>query len=217
MKLNKFFLPIFISSFFLTNICIAINENEQTQTTTIPEKPINGNPEVKEHLSRPKPEISSEILDAIKNSKARENNTAETSNESNNSSNVQNVEQVEKPKISKPKKSAKKKEEKKIETVQSQSQEQNTNQPQEQSSEDNNQPDDRPLPEVSSDEVEKFKNRIPTSNQKDGKEYIIRGLVSMMLVIAGAILLVVVIITNVGNKKGKYGKKRNKDYYDDKF
>ena len=217
MKLIKFFLPIFVSPFFLANICIAVNENEQIKTDTLPARHTNDNPEVKEHLVRPTPEISSEILDAIKNSKAQENNAAKTTNETNNSSNTQNTEQTEKPKISKPKQSVKKKEEKKIEKIQSHPQEQNTAQTQEQPSENNDQQDDKPLPEVSYDEVEKFKNRIPTSNQKDGKEYIIRGLVSMMLVIAGAILLVVVIITNVGNKKGKYGKKRNKNYYDDKF
>lgn len=203
MKLNKILFSVFTLSIFLTNTCMGIDENKQNQAPR--QEIVQNRVEITERLFRPNPD-SSNILDAIK--RPQENKPSNEINE-------QNSEQkVEKPK---PKKSVKKKEttEKKVEPVQTQEQEQQNN-PAE-NSEPNAPQEDKPLPEVSNEEVEKFKNRIPTSSQKEGKEYIIRGLVSMMLVIAGAILLVVVIITSVGNKKRKYGRKKDKNYFDDKF
>lgn len=75
------------------------------------------------------------------------------------------------------------------------------------------------LPDVSENEVSEFTSKMPSSNSEtqDKTEYILKGLISMALVIAGAILLVVVIITGVnGHKKSMRNKRRKnyKDYYD---
>ena len=75
------------------------------------------------------------------------------------------------------------------------------------------------LPDVSENEVSEFTSKMPSSNNEsqDKTEYILKGLISMALVIAGAILLVVVIITGVnGHKKSMRNKRRKnyKDYYD---
>ena len=236
MKLNKSLFVIALSSFIFTSSCACISENEQNQN--IPEH-------VAEKLTRDKPPstLLENINEAKKNQESANQNNVEVNIENlphppvpNNAPSVQQIERIEKPpevtekpkqSVAKSKKTTKKKESSENQAANSQeevkpkpqqtSQEQQTQQTQ-QASQEESQSENRILPEVSSDEVEKFRNRIPTSENKDSKEYVIRGLVSMLLVIAGAILLVIVIITGVGNRRAKRARKRkNKNYFDDKL
>ena len=75
------------------------------------------------------------------------------------------------------------------------------------------------MPEVQSEESDDFKSNIPSRENSRKKEYIIKGIISMLLVIAGAILLVIVIITGVSSAKvGKKAKraKRRKSFFNKK-
>lgn len=57
-----------------------------------------------------------------------------------------------------------------------------------------------PLPEISESEVSEFESMTP-HRQKEERSYIIRGIISMLLVIAGASMLAIVITGGIKRKK----------------
>ena len=186
MKLNKYLITLFISSCFMSNICLSLDENDQMEKVVHEEK--KSSEQKIEKLERP----------------ARQENTNEVLTRPNHSDLPQenfNTEQViEKPKKIK-KKVQKKENPKNVEQI--------SEQPVSSNVESNNQESkptgvDLSTTDSSSVEFQEFRGKSSSPQQdRNSKEYVIRGLVSMLLVIAGAILLVVVIITGVNNKKKK--------------
>lgn len=189
MKLNKYLTTLFISSCLLSNICLSMNENDHMEKIVHEEK-----------------ESLDKKIDTLERPTHQENEDRILL-KPNNSDLPQESLNVEKPQnqvvIEKQKKLPKKIQKKKTDDVN----------PSEQSApesdtESNNQESkpkgvDLSKTDSSSVEFQEFRSKSSRQPERDSKEYMIRGLVSMLLVIAGAILLVVVIITGVNNKKKK--------------
>ncbi|MCL2312098.1 MAG: hypothetical protein FWC41_06380 [Firmicutes bacterium] len=68
------------------------------------------------------------------------------------------------------------------------------------------------LPEVSTDEIEQFESTTP-NDERESKSYLVRGIVSLILVVAGIIALILSIIKGCEKEKEKFDN-RGRNYYD---
>lgn len=190
MKLNKCLFVFFISSCFLSNICLSVNESDPIERIIHKKEEKVAEKKV-EKLEKPvqQENITGEILTKPNNSDLSQERTEVK---------PEQLERQEEVVVEKPKKITKKVQNKKTEDTKSVEQS---------SSESSVEPNDQSTgvdlsnTDSSSVEFQEFRSKPPQQQDRDSKEYIIRGLVSMLLVVAGAILLVIVIITGVNNKK----------------
>lgn len=203
MKFNKILPALFIFSCLFVNCCFAQNETpvditEHSSVNQSPPPAINSSESEKPSSTGSKTDNpASSVASTEEKTDEKEKNIVKI---------IKNEEKVQNKKIEQNEEKKEKKSEIKEKTLNSLEKNENN---EVSSASINNY-----LPETVSEIPENLNsNKIGIENAHK-KEYIIRGIISMILVIAGAILLVIVIITGVNgtkiSKKARRVKRKNK-------
>ncbi len=213
LKFNKSLIFLFILNLFYFSVCLAQGEipdnnmldSEHSRVNTpheLPPEPTK-QPEHIQEPDRRQNENEPEIPPALHEEKKTEKENITRILKNREKKRKENTEQTE------PKKT------KKIEEPK----EKNVNTEEKEKKESEIPSTSNYLPEAPNQEPDDFSSNIPSRENSKKKEYVIKGIISMLLVIAGAILLVIVIITGVNSTKaGKKPKraKRGKNFFNKK-
>ena len=211
LKLNKLLVSVFILKIFCFGACLAQNENPDS----IAPDSEHLRPNIQNELSPPEPKPNPEPPqeDVHENKPA-----APPVSQEEKKAEAENITRILKNKEKKQEASPEQTEQKKTKKIE-ESKEKNSNTEETEKKEPETSVTSNYLPETPNEEPDDFKSNIPSRENSKKKEYIIKGIISMILVIAGAILLVIVIITGVNNSKiSKKAKraKRKKKFFDKK-
>ena len=211
MRLNKLLLLVFILNLFCFGVSFAQNENPDISAPDSEHLRPNVPNELSPPELKPKPEPPQENMHENKPAAppvSQEEKKAE----------VENITRILKKKKKKQEANQERTEQKKTKKIE-ESKEKKSNAEENEKKEPETPVTSNYLPEVPNEEPDDFKSNIPSRENSRKKEYIIKGIISMLLVIAGAILLVIVIITGVNSTKaGKKAKraKRGKSFFNKK-